>query len=255
MNYDCLVTIGDSWTYGAELQPTIRKAKTFSQIIGETLGIGKVFNIGVESATNFCYKWHWMQWKNTHPEFSNSLVIIGLTDFARVLLTDNMLNRVQEFDYMLYRENHYPYITNEGGLFRLTPMASANRSQKAYDCLDSVDVLGNKKHIATQYYKYQYSDDMGVINTLMELKLLQSLLQSQNGGNIPFVWSNFVDLHVSKHPIFGQEFDHKYFYNDLNKIMDINCNKYVHPNYAHPNTRGHKYIADELIKMVSNVSI
>lgn len=250
--YDSIVVIGDSWSYGSELPEHMRETARFSTIIAERLGIDKIYNIARESATNFCYKWHWLNWKKTHTALKQSLVIIGVTDFARTIMFDNTLKSVQEFPNMLYNEENYPTIYCDGGFFRLSPIIVGQLNEDV-ECLDIVDNMGNKAHIAKQYYKYQYSDDIGIINTLMELKLLSSLISTQNNNILPFMWANFVNLDVSNHMLFNTEFRHQNIYNNLNMIFNKNdYDQYIRPNGEHPNMLGHEYIADKIIELVDN---
>lgn len=234
--FDSLVILGDSWSWGSELPEDIRVASRFDSLLGEQLKL-ECINLSRESASNFCLKWHWLDWLLTTPVYKNPLVIVGITGPNRQLIYNNQAEFFQEGgggrlvseDVVL---SNWGNSQEVGGFIRAFPNYIDNPTPIKTKCQEN-------------FYRYNYNDTMAEIYTIWEINHLNLLIQSAGGQAI--FWSNFhlynqvslpwcqlllnsVDLVDSLHPI------------TLSLRSKTN---HVCPG-GHPNIAGHKHIQNIL---------
>ena len=86
--FDSIIILGDSWSWGSELPEHQRIKKRFDSLLSNEFKVESI-NLARESATNFCYKWHWCDWVFSNPVYKNPMVIVGITGPNRHLIWNN----------------------------------------------------------------------------------------------------------------------------------------------------------------------
>ena len=182
-HFDCVVFLGDSWTWGAELEESHRETQRFSHAVAEYLDID-AYNLAVCGATNACYKWHWINWLHKHRgQYQGVLVIVNITGAERVLLHDNQSSHWQSFPGMLadeqYLLQYWKNIKQGGGYFRATSIVSEFATPHKQLILDSwLNHVHSRRHAETQ--------------TIWELKLLDSMISDSRA--VPLFWNAFYEF-------------------------------------------------------------
>lgn len=241
--FDCLVTIGDSWTWGNELPEDQREKLRWSHGLAKQLNLPEI-NLSVPGSSNFCKKWHLLNW-TTNTKYNSPLVIVGLTDPSRQLLYDNSKDFFQEDPGHLVSEDivcanwgnsRGNDQTKEGGFGRHHTSGTTRWSTPV------------KEDIQKFFYKYMYNDKVGEINTIWEIKLLNGLITDLGGQAI--FWSNFYRYNQIDMP-WSKTILHNYrLVNNLEpfpmftrpgKTVNFNSEYFKGCN-NHPNAQGHAYI-------------
>ena len=236
-NFDSIVIIGDSWSWGSEIAEDQRVSVRFDTLLSKKFNINAV-NLSRESATNFCYKWHWLDWLSSNPEYKNPLVVVGITAPNRHLIYNNSANFFQESPDRLMSEEmvlaNWENGPHTGGFIRAFP-----------NYIDFPDNI--KQQCQENFYRYNYDDKMAEIYTIWEIKLLDSLIR-ESGGQ-PVFWSNFHPYKQIALPWVQQLLKNCSLVNSLQPLdFDSECFK---GHWTHPNARGHQYIMEVLEQYIN----
>lgn len=229
-----IVTIGDSWSWGSELPKDQQVSHRFDTLIAKKFNVTS-FNLARESASNFCYKWHWIDWINSNPEIKNSLIIVGITAPNRHLIYNNSANFFQESPNRLISEEmvHDNWGNGNGGFIRAFP-----------NYIDFPNPI--KQKCQENFYRYNYDDKMAEIYTIWEIRLLDSLIKES--GNHPIFWSNFYHYQQINLPWAQQVLKNCKLVNNLQPFdFDPNCFAGCD---SHPNTSGHQHIMTILERFI-----
>jgi hypothetical protein len=235
--FDSIVTIGDSWSFGSEIPEDRRVAVRFDTLLSKKCNVKSV-NLARESATNFCYKWHWIDWLNSNPEYKNPLVVVGITGPNRHLIYNNYADFFQESPGRLVSEemvlSNWGNGKQTGGFIRAFP-----------NHIDFPNI--SKKQCQDNFYRYNYDDKMAEILTIWELKLLDLMIK-QSGGQ-PFFWSNFHPYKQIELPWAQQVLKDCKLVNGL-QPFDYDKDCFV-GTMCHPNIVGHQYIMGVLEQFIN----
>ena len=247
-NFDSIVTVGASWAWGSELPSQQRTELRFDNVLATKLGIDSVINIARESATPFCYKWHWIDWLDSKPTCSQPLVLIQLTNPGRHLIYDNQADWFQESPGRLISEKmvleNWGNGPKTGGFVRANP---------TYVDFPS----SNKERVRSNFYRYNHDDKMGEIYDLWEIKLMDLMIKEF--GGYPLFWADDYSYNVTLPwaqdllknvnllnnllPLFAVK-NLKHFDN-LPSFSIGPKEQYIGPG-DHPNPLGHEYIAERM---------
>jgi len=235
--FNCIITIGDSWSWGSELPEDQRVVNRFDTLLSNHYNV-ECINLARESASNFCYKWHWIDWLNSNPSVENSLVIVGVTGPNRHLIYNNRANFFQENPGRLVSEEmvhaNWGNGPSTGGFIRAFP-----------NYIDFPDAT--KKQCQNNFYRYNYDDKLGEILTIWEIKLLDLMIK-QSGG-IPIFWSNFHPYTQISLPWAQQTLKDCKLVNGL-QPLDYSKDCFFHVK-SHPNITGHHYIMNILKQFIN----
>jgi hypothetical protein len=229
-NFDCIVTMGDSWSWGSELPEETRISDRFDTLLANQLGVESV-NLARESATNFCYKWHWIDWLDSNPTCKNPLIIVQITRPNRHLIYNNYADFFQESPGRLISEEmvqaNWGNGTHTGGFIRAFP-----------NHVDFPDPV--KKRCQENFYRYNYDDKMAEITVIWEIKLLDLMLREFGGQ--PIFWTQYHPYQQVRMPWAQQLLANCLLVNEL-QPLDLDASWYVGKvGKSHPNARGHQYI-------------
>jgi hypothetical protein len=248
-NFDCLVALGDSWTWGAELPEDKQKELCWPTGLSKQLGLDCV-NLAVPGSSNFCKKWNLFDWIYNNTQYKNPLVIVGLTDPGRQLLYDNSKEFFQEADGHLISENlvesNWKNSKPAGGFARHYANNTTGWSTLT------------KEEIQKFFYKHMYNDTVGEINSIWEIQLLNGLIKDI-GGTAVF-WSNFYRYRQVFMPWAKKLLEHCHLVNDLAPFSELVAahgeidwhSKYFAGCQAHPNAEGHGVIQKTLYTYLNN---
>jgi hypothetical protein len=234
--FDSIITLGDSWSWGSELPETQRIEKRFDSLLSKEFKVESI-NLARESATNFCYKWHWFDWVFSNPVYKNPIVIVGITGPNRHLIWNNSANFFQESPDRLVSEhtvlNNWGNNPNNGGFIRAFP-----------NHVDFPDPI--KKHCQENFYRYNYDDNMAEIYAIWEIKLLDLAIREH--GGYPIFWSNF-------YPYQQMELAWpKSLLKNCNLVNNLQPFTYQSNHFycknSHPNELGHQHIATVLERFI-----
>jgi len=230
--FNSIVTIGDSWSWGSEIPEHQRIAVRFDTLLSKRFDV-ECINLARESASNFCYKWHWIDWLTSNPSVENSLIIIGATSVNRHLIYNNQADFFQESPGRLVSEDmvhaNWGNGVGTGGFIRAFP-----------NYVDFPNAI--KKQCQDNFYRYNYDDKMSEILAIWEFKLLDLMIK-QSGG-IPIFWSNFhpytqISLPWAKEVLKDCKL--------VNGLQPFNYSKECFVDTrSHPNALGHRYIMEIL---------
>jgi len=236
--FNRIVTIGDSWSWGSELPEDQRIANRFDTLLAEHHNV-ECINLARESASNFCYKWHWFDWLNLNPSVENSLVIVGVTGPNRHLIYNNQADFFQEHPGRLVSEEvvlaNWGNGSGTGGFIRAFP-----------NYIDFPNAT--KKQCQDNFYRYNYDDKMAEILTIWEINLLDLMIK-QSGG-IPIFWSNFHPYKQISLPWAKQVLKDCKLVNGL-QPFDYSKDCFVAPQ-IHPTAVGHQYIMGVLEQFINS---
>jgi hypothetical protein len=237
--FDSIITIGDSWSWGCELPEDQRISHRFDTLLSNKLDL-KCINLSREGASNFCYKWHWINWLNSnHASIGCPLVVVGITGPNRHLLYNNQADYFQESPDRLISENmvrqNWGNNPGAGGFVRAFP-----------NHLDFPNPV--KKQIQKNFYTYNYDDKMAEIYSLWEIKLLDMLIKES--GGYPIFWSNFHNYEQIKLPWAKMLLEGCDIVNHLQPLATDK--KYFLGTATHPNAQGHAYIMEVLDNFISD---
>jgi hypothetical protein len=235
--FDRIITIGDSWTWGSELLEDQRISNRFDTLLAKYYSV-ECINLARTSASNFCYKWHWIDWLSLNPSVNDSLVIVGVTGPNRHLIYNNQASFFQESPGRLVSEEivhaNWGNGPGAGGFIRAFP-----------NYIDFPDPT--KKQCQDNFYRYNYDDKMAEILTIWEINLLDLMIK-QSGG-IPIFWSNFHPYDQISLPWAKQVLK------DCNLVNGLQPFKYSEDCFfgpkSHPNVAGHQHIVDVLQQFIS----
>jgi len=235
--FDSIIILGDSWSWGSELPEDQRPLLRFDHALSNKFKKSCV-NLSRESATNFCYKWHWLDYISANIQIQQPLVIVGITGPNRHLIWNNQADFFQESPRRLLIEKtvleNWPNQKGSGGFIRATPWH--------VDFPDSI-----KKRCQDNFYRYNYDDKMAEIYSIWEIKLLDLMIK--DCGGFPVFWSNFHSYQQIKLPWAKTLLNHCKLINDLQPFA-YQSDHFYHTD-SHPNEAGHAYIADILYQNVT----
>lgn len=231
--FDSLIIIGDSWSWGSELEENFRISNRFDTLMAKQLDLVSI-NLSRESASNFCYKWHWLDWLNSNNcSVSCPLVIVGITGPNRHLLYNNQADFFQESPERLLSEDmiyqNWQNKPKSGGFIRAFP-----------NYVDFPDQT--KKEIQKNFYAYNYDDKMGEIYSLWEIKLLNSMIKDYGGH--PVFWSNYHSYEQINMPWAKLLLKNCNLVNNLQSF--VTDKKFFKNTVGHPDISGHLHIANVL---------
>lgn len=237
--FNCIVTLGDSWSWGSDIPEDQRISNRFDSLLAKKFNVESI-NLARESATNFCYKWHWADWLNSNPTYTNPLVIVGITGPDRHLIYDNQANYFQESPDCLMSEEmviaNWNNVPRGGGFIRLHPNYLSMPSK-------------NKKQCQENFYRYNYDDKMAEIYTIWEIKLLDLMIK-EYGAQVIF-WSNFHPYKQVTLPWAQQLLGNCSIVNNL-QPLNFESKSFDGPCLAsHPNILGHQYIMEVLEQYIN----
>jgi hypothetical protein len=236
--FDSIVTLGDSWSYGSELPEDQRAQLRFDRLLGDHFGV-EVTNLAAEGSSNFCYKWHWINWANRNPTVKQPLVVVGVTEPARQLIFSNQIDNFQETPFRLISESmirsNWPNQPGGGGFIRTLPNYSPDFTNTIKDkCYDN-------------FYRYNYNDKMGEIYALWEIKLLDGMIKEF--GGYPIFWTYGYSYRQANLPWARDLLKNCQLVKRLTALPIEPI--HIKGNVNHPNALGHRFIADALLEFVT----
>lgn len=227
----CLVTIGDSWTWGSDLSDADRLLKSWPVQLSQMLEL-PLINLGVESATNYNYKWKLLDWAN-QTQVTEPLVIVGVTSPYRYLWFDNQQQFFQPhpnylFDAKTEQELGINAVGGYYGAQLVNPFTG--KLQHA------------QKETHKNFVNYQL-DDQGrnvEIDTVWELIYINSLIKTYLNGCAVF-WSNLHNYRYHQHNFFSKTSAELNVVKDLQPILNL-----AEVKTGHPTLSQHTQIANTL---------
>ena len=235
--FDSIIILGDSWSWGSELPELQRIENRFDHALSNKFGLSCV-NLSREAATNFCYKWHWLDYISSDKQIQQPLVIVGITHPNRNLIWNNQADFFQETPGRLLEEKtvleNWPNQKGSGGFIRATP----------WD-LNFPDPT--KKRCHDNFYRYNHDDKMAEIYSIWEITLLDLMIKDR--GGFPVFWSNFYSYQQIKLPWAKTLLNHCKLVNALQPFA-YQALHFYHKG-SHPNEAGHAYIADILYQNIT----
>jgi hypothetical protein len=248
--FDSIITLGDSWSWGTDLPDGQRADLRFDSVLGKKLGL-TVTNLARESASNFCYKWHWIDWINSESHiYKHPLVVVGITAPHRQLIWNNQADFFQESPGRLISEkmvhDNWGNNKNSGGFVRAFP--------------NHVDFPNqSKKTCQENFYRYNFDDTMAEIYSIWEIKFLDLLIKEH--GGFPIFWSNFYSYTQIQLPWAKNLLNNCILANNLqslfvyeNKNLSPQENKFFYTPWSHPNEIGHQHIAEIIANNIQVVA-
>jgi hypothetical protein len=242
--FDSLVILGDSWSWGSELPEDTRVASRFDTLLGNQFKLECV-NLSRESASNFCLKWHWLDWISTVPAYKNPLVIVGITGPNRWLIYNNQAEFFQEGsggrlvseDMVL---SNWGNSQDAGGFIRAFP-----------NYIDAP--TPEKVRCQKNFYRYNYNDTMAEIYAVWEISQINSLVQSFGGQAI--FWSNFHRYVQVGMPWCQPLLKTINLMDNLAPIsMALKAEADTLCRGGHPNAKGHQLIYRRLLQHIQDVA-
>jgi hypothetical protein len=236
--FDFIITLGDSWSWGSELPENQRTNLRFDKKLSNMLGIDCI-NLSREGASNFCYKWHLLEYIQNYTLPNHTLVVVGITAPDRHLIWNNQADYFQESPERLVSEttviDNWGNQKGQGGFVRATPH---------YMDFPNSD----KKRCHENFYRYNYDDTMAEIYTLWEIKLLDTMIKEQ--GALPIFWSNCHPYQQVNLPWAKKLLENCQLVNFLKPFEYTDEHFYY--KHSHPNEKGHTLIADFLYQNISD---
>lgn len=235
MRYSHLVCLGDSWTYGTNLQENGQDFLTFPHLLSLRLGLPLV-NLGRCSATNFNYKWLLTEWYNNNPD-TQALVVVGVTSPLRLLIYDNQLEGFQQpMNYILQDQIAFPSVfggQKKPGGYRGIQLADSWQPWKRI-------MFENPCAVAKNYIQYQLDDDYRDVEiaSLWEIVMLNSLITLHQGKAV--FWSNLWDFGLQNNSFFANSFANIDLVNQLQRLIPTD------QLMTHPDADGHQKIFRDL---------
>ena len=236
-NFDSIIILGDSWSWGAELPEDQRTLLRFDHALSNKFELSCV-NLSRESASNFCYKWHWLDYISSNKQIQQPLVIVGITGINRHLIWNNQADFFQESQGRLLEEKtvleNWTNQKGSGGFIRAFPY--------------HVDFPNpTKKRCQDNFYRYNYDDKMAEIYSIWEIKLLDLMIKDR--GGFPVFWSNFQPYQQIELPWAKTLLNHCKLVNALQPFAYQS--EHFYRKDSHPNEAGHAYIADILYQNIT----
>ena len=186
---DLLITVGDSWTWGDSLgNDTHRLANIYGRHLSDKLGVDWV-NIGVcgTDNMNILLKAHKFIQGITHP-YKSIQVVITLTELARELRGNNLLNK--RVEYNIIKGTDWP--TFEDLLAGIDP------TQLVEECHASNFLLGYDIELYYAIKDHQNIDDLLIKHEAYIFNLIDRLFDSYLVGR------NFTHTYQENKSILGQ---------------------------------------------------
>lgn len=226
MNHRLLI-FGDSWAYGAELDPNTRLQQNYGARLGELLNVDSVENIA-ESGSAISH---------LQVQFNNAI-----TKFCDDI--DKQRSRFTAVFFLTGQQRHLFFDVN-GEFGCLSPSGPSIRPCQILQR----DLF---YEINDYYYKYVQSDSADVISLNTNLLALQA--RCRHYGIDDYYISGWEKLQlwpeVDASRIWKQGQSHCA---ELFGIEDLKFeqNIYIKPHGTHPNPQGHQLIADELYSLIN----
>lgn len=215
MTFDHLVVIGDSWTWGADLSEYNRANFSWPVRLSQYLNL-PLINLGVQSATNYNYKWLLTEYLQKNQ--GRALIILGITSPTRLLFYDNQQKHFQPWPEYFLKDDTAFIRKNLGGY---TGIQLSNPWHGKIE--------NNLPMIAKNYITYQLDSDYVnlEIDSLWEILFVHYLIGAHAGTTI--YWSNLHSYQLHKNAFFAPHFDKMTLINDLEPIINLE-NVRAHPN-------------------------
>ena len=216
-----LVTFGDSWPQGVELEPNVPR---YGEILCQQLGFDQFYNYG-QGGT------------------SNEHMILQLQNYLQQQWDPD--HRVVAVFFLTnpYRTFYFP--TDAG--FNIHGPERQNWNKEA-------------REVFAKNYLHFYSDDVAVMRNSLAITALQQWCKLHNISDYYFSgwvkythWLPMVD--TDKIWAGGQETAGDWFGASAHNgehLINIENNPYIRPNFAHPNQLGHELIANKLAHWIRN---
>lgn len=216
-----LVTFGDSWPQGVELEPDVPR---YGDILCQQLGFDKFYNHGLGGTSN-----------------------------------EHMIMQLQNYLQQQWEPDHCVvavfFLTNPYRTFYFPTDAGFNTYSP-----DRQNWNKEAREIFLKNYLHFYSDDVTVMRNSLAITTLQQWCKLHNISDYYFSgwvkythWLPMVD--TDKIWARGQETASDWFGasgHNGEHLIDVENNPYIHPNFAHPNRYGHKLIANKLAHWIRN---
>ena len=226
-----LLVFGDSWAYGAELDPDEREQDNFAGQLGKMLGVSSVHNCA-ESGSSITHM---------HPQFQNALTRMSYdpadTYTAVFFLTGQ--SRHLFFDV----DKEFAFLNPRGPSVR--------------PCQHSKQDLFFE--INDYYYKYIQSDQADVLSVNTNLLALQARCKYHGIDDYYISGWETLDLwpEVDSGKVWKQGQSHCAELFGVTKngadILDFERNQYIRPHGTHPTQQGHKLIAQTLYNFIKQL--
>lgn len=235
MTFDSVVTVGDSWTWGADLTDYDREQHIFPILVARHFDL-PLTNLGICSATNFNYKWRMLEWFNQNPG-RRPLVVVGVTSPLRLLIYNNTQRGFQDpMHYILEDQAGFPNVwggTKLGGYVGI--QLADPHSRKPYSDLGEV---------GKNYVIYQLDDELRDVEiaSIWEILFLDTLIKQQ-GGKAVF-WTNLYDFTLHTNKFFGHWFESISCVNNLQRLEN---GRFMN----HPNVEQHAIFAQAIIDQIA----
>jgi hypothetical protein len=234
-NFDSIVTVGASWSWGSELPSEQRTVLRFDNVLATKLGIDTVDNIARESSTPFCCKWHWIDWVTSNPKTKHPLVLVQVSTLGRHLIYDNQADRFQETPGKLISEkmvsDNWGNNPKSGGFVSAFPNYSDNPSN-------------SKEKVRSNFYRYNYDDKMAEIYIMWEIKLLDLMIKEF--GGYPVFWADEYPYNMAL-PWAQDLLKNAKLFNNLQPLLK---EKTYFTKGLHPNALGHERLANGIYQML-----
>lgn len=228
MNHRLLI-FGDSWAYGAELDPNLRLHDNYGAQLGTMLGVDSVENLA-ETGSSIAHLQ--LQFNNAIAKFCDDI--------------DKQRSRFTAVFFLTGQQRHL-FFDEDGEFAFLSPNGPTVRpgQKTASDLFYKINEY---------YYKYIQSDQADVVTLNTNLLALQT--RCKYYGIDDYYVSGWEKLtlwpEVNADKIWKQGQSHCAELFDVENLQ-FEQNNYVWPNNTHPNKQGHELIAQTLYNFIKHI--
>lgn len=216
-----LLTFGDSWPQGVELEPHVPR---YGEVLQKLLQIDKFYNYGQGGTSNEHMILQFQHYVNNHHQAGDRAIAV----------------------FFLTNPHRTAYFPVDAG-FNVYGLERQNWNQEA-------------REVFIKNWLHFYSDDVAMMRSSLAVVALQQWCKLHNiddyyfSGWVKYTnWLPMVDL--DKIWAQGQETAGDWFGaagHNGEHLTDVENNPYIQPNFAHPNQLGHELIANKLAHWIRN---
>jgi len=233
MNHRLLI-FGDSWAYGAELDPDLRLKDNYGAQLGTMLGVDSVENLA-ESGSAISHLQ--LQFNNAITKFCDDI--------------DKQRSKFTAVFFLTGQQRHL-FFDEDGEFGCLSPRGPSIRP-----CQQTRRDLFYK--INEYYYKYIQSDQADTVSLNTNLLALQTRCKYYGIDDYYISGWEPLDLwpEVDSTKIWAQGQKHCVDLFGVTKngadMLDFERNEYIRPHGTHPNKQGHELIAQTLYNFIKHI--
>jgi len=226
-----LISCGDSWSAGAELQPS---EHPFGELIAQQLGCNNFINQSLDASSIshliVQIRQAIQQCQEQNLDLADTVAVFFLTSIDRDLIWSDILPKGTGF------AGHY---------------------DPPYDRPEEI-LLNPNDPLHQHWYKKYYSEELALFRTNTSILALQNICRHHNIKDF-YAWG------WQTHRLWPEIDLDKFYHNGQSRIVDLFTNQatapvidirktspqYFWPNGGHPNQYGHKVIAHDLVDWIA----